>query len=89
MALFVVIALKDSSAAVDTAVGSLFPKSSYKIESGKWVIDADVTTSKELSVTLGLSQTHQHLALPLRGYHGRAQPDLWEWLGAQSTKTDA
>jgi hypothetical protein len=90
MALFAVIALKDASIGVDEAVGSQIPPDkSYKIESGKWVVSAeDVTTARELSTKLGLRETLTHVVISLRGYSGRAQPDLWEWLAAQSEKAN-
>jgi hypothetical protein len=89
MPLFFLVALKDSTPAVDAAVPSHYADSAYKIEPGKWIINADVTTSRELTVKLGLRETASHFALPVRGYTGRAQPDLWEWLSAQSTRVDA
>ena len=89
MALFAVIALKDSPSIVDEAVDSKIPSGkSYKIESGKWVVNADVTTAKQLSMQLGLRESERHLILSIRGYSGRAQPDLWEWLAAQSEKVN-
>lgn len=86
MALYAVIALKEGPAAVDEAVETKItaPNSLYKIESGKWVVKDDVATAKELSTNLGLASTTSHIILPIRGYFGRAQPDLWEWLA----KTD-
>ena len=88
MALFAVIALKESVAAVDEAVGKLPPNEVYKLEPGKWVVDSNVTIAKELSINLGLRESHTHLVLGIRGYSGRAQPDLWEWLTAKAAKAD-
>jgi hypothetical protein len=90
MPLFLVIGLKDSSAEVDAAVESKYPDSSFKIEPGKWAINApDVTIAKELAVKLGVRETQSHIIVPIRGYSGRANPDLWEWLAAQSAKVNA
>jgi hypothetical protein len=86
MPLFLVVALKDSAPFVDEAVASKFPENSYKIEPGKWAVNADATTAKELAVKLGVRETQSHLVVPIRGYSGRAQPDFWEWLAAQSAK---
>jgi hypothetical protein len=86
MALFAVFALKDSTSGVDEAITRTFPGDSYRIEPGKWIVNADTTTGKELSTKLGLINTHSHFVLPVRGYFGRAQPDLWEWLAAQAAK---
>lgn len=88
MSLFAIIALKTSSEAVDQAVAREFPLTAYKVENGKWIVNANVTTAKELSVRLGIRESESHLVFPLRGYSGRAQPDLWEWLSAQSEKVD-
>lgn len=85
MALFAVIALKGGTAAVDAAVGEVFPDNSYKMETGKWVVNAGLTTAREVSVKLGLREAEvTHVVFSLRGYSGLAQPDLWEWLTAQS-----
>ena len=57
----------------------------YKIESGKWIVDSALTTARELSTDLGLRETQTHVVFSIRGYSGRAQPDLWEWLAAKAT----
>jgi hypothetical protein len=90
MPLFLVVALEGSSAAVDAAVVSKYPESSFKIESGKWAVNApDVTIGRELAVKLGIRETQTHVIVPIRAYTGRANPDLWEWLAAQSAKANA
>jgi hypothetical protein len=87
MALFVVIALQNSNDDVDQSVTINFTSDVYyRIESGKWVINANVTTARELSDKLGIREKAAHLVMPVKGYSGRAQPDLWEWLAAQSEK---
>lgn len=88
MPLFAVVALKDSAESVDAAVTSLYPDSSYKLESGKWVVRAALITAKQLSQRLGLRETHSHIVFAVRGYSGRAQTDAWEWMAAQSEKSD-
>jgi hypothetical protein len=88
MPLFFVTALKASASAIDAAVTLNFPESSYKIEPGKWIVRADVSTAAKLSAKLGIRETESHLVFPVKGYSGRAQPDLWEWLAAESTRTD-
>ena len=88
MALFAVIALKESGLAVDEAVGKLPANDTYKIEFGKWIVHSDVTTARELSAKLGLRETHTHIVFALRGYSGRAQPDMWEWMSAKAAKSD-
>lgn len=90
MALFFVVALQTSTPAVEAAIVSKIPATDlYKIESGKWIIDSALSTSKEVSDSLGLSATASHFVVPVRGYFGRAQPDLWEWLAAKTSKTHA
>ena len=88
MPLFAVLALKDSAPTIDAAVPEHFPHDSYEIEPGKWVVNADVSTSKELAIKLGIRDTVSHLVLPVRAYTGRAQPDLWEWLAAQTARQE-
>lgn len=88
MPLYAVIALKNSAPVIDQAVRSNFPSDTYQIEPGKWIVKTDVPTAKDLSTKLGLVQAHVHLILPIRGYFGRAQPDLWEWLATQSEKAN-
>jgi hypothetical protein len=87
MPLFAVIALKESGSLVDQAVEQL-GSPSYKVEMGKWVVNSSATTARELSTELGLRETATHLVFSIRGYSGRAQPDLWEWLAAQSDKAN-
>ena len=89
MPLFIVVALQNSGPAIDEAVASEFPDTSYQIEPGKWAVNADVPTSKAISNKLGIRETQSHIIVPIRGYTGRAKPDLWEWLSAQSAKVDA
>ena len=84
MALFAVIALKDATPAVDQAVAALPAQSTYKIEAGKWIVSSSAPTAKQLAIELGLRESVSHLVLSFRGYSGRAQPDLWEWLSTQA-----
>jgi hypothetical protein len=85
MPLFFMVALQNSTTAIEAvltskiAVGSL-----YTIESGKWIIDSPATTSKDLADSLGITSTLPFFTVPVRGYFGRAQPDLWEWLAAKT-----
>jgi hypothetical protein len=90
MPLFLIVALQASSAAVDAAIASKYPDNSFKIESGKWAVNApDATIGRELAVNLGIRDSQSHIIVPIRGYTGRANPDLWEWLAAQSAKANA
>ena len=87
MALFTVLALKDSQVEVDAAITREFPEDSYLIENGRWIVNADLATTKQVSMKLVLNSSH--LVFALRGYYGFARPDLWEWLAAQSEKANA
>jgi hypothetical protein len=90
MALFFVVALQSSTQAVENAITSKIPATDlYKLEAGKWMIDSGLSTSKEVSDSLGLTANASHFIVPVRGYFGRAQPDLWEWLAAKTSKTHA
>jgi hypothetical protein len=86
MALFLLVALQNNEHAVQAAVSSKITNENvYTIEAGKWVIDSPATTSRDLSDALGIASALTFFVVPIRGYFGRAQPDLWEWLAAKST----
>ena len=88
MALFLVVALKAAAPSIDAAISAkLSPDKFYKIETGKWVVDSEAITAKDLSDQLGLIGNMSHITVAFRGYYGRAQPDLWEWLAAKSAKS--
>jgi hypothetical protein len=90
MALFFVVALQNTDPVVDMAVSTKFtPADFFKMESGKWIVDAPVATSKELSDFLALTDSTTHFVVPVRGYFGRSQPALWEWLAAKTSKANA
>ena len=89
MTLFIILALTDSEALVDTAVAQGFPDDSYNIEPGKWIVSGGLATTNQVYDKLELSEKAPHLILSIKGYYGRARPDLWEWLAAQSGKVDA
>ena len=88
MPVFLVVALKDSAESVDAAVAKMDTEKAYKVEPGKWFVNAHFTVARQLADSLGLRETNAHLVVPVRGYSGRAEPDLWEWLSAQSGKVD-
>jgi hypothetical protein len=86
MALFFIVALQNSAPAVEAAISAkVTPGNVYTIEPGKWIVDSPATTSKDLSEALSIAATATHFVVPVRGYFGRAQPDLWEWLAAKTT----
>ena len=87
MALFLIVALKESTPVIGAAITSKVPADRvYKIEQGKWVIDSDSITAKDVSEKLDLAGAASHIIVGFRGYYGRAQPDLWEWIAARSAK---
>jgi hypothetical protein len=86
MALFFMVALQGAAPAVQLAISSkITAENFYTIEAGKWIIESPATTSKDLADALGITSTLSFFVVPVRGYFGRAQPDLWEWLSAKST----
>jgi hypothetical protein len=88
MALFLVVALKDSAPVIGAAITAKIPADRvYKIEHGKWVLHSDSITAREVSEQLELVEATSHLIVGFRGYYGRAQPDLWEWIAAKSAKS--
>lgn len=90
MALFLVVALQSSDHVIEAAITAKIVQKDdiYRLESGKWIVDVGVATSKDLSDFLGITLTATHFVVPVRGYFGRAQPDLWEWLAAKSVKAN-
>jgi len=91
MALFLVAAVGSSGPTIDSVIPTKIASTeAYKIENGKWIVDVTgISTSKDLSEFLGFSATVTHFIVPVRGYFGRAQPDLWEWLAAKTSKANA
>lgn len=88
MALFVVVALGGAEAAIDAAVPAKISQGNfYRMEHGKWIIDSEAITAKDVSDQLGMPPIVRHLVVALKGYYGRAQPDMWEWMAAKSTKS--
>lgn len=55
----------------------------YTVEDGKWIVESAATTSKEFSDSLKLPDTVSFFIVPVTGYFGLAQPDLWEWIAAK------
>ena len=90
MALFFITALEASSPLIGLQIAAKIPPTDvYKIEDGKWILESSLSTSKDLSDFLGITQTVTFFVVPVRGYFGRAQPDLWEWLAAKTSKANA
>jgi hypothetical protein len=91
MALYFLVALGDDALVLQTALSSKISKENlYTIESGKWIVESPNTTSKELAEAIKIPDTASYFIVPVTGYFGLAQPDLWEWLAAKiSAKTIA
>ena len=94
MALFLVVALKNSAQLIDASIAEKFASEAYQIEEGKWAVNADSVTAKQLSDKIGItdkpvsSTSVTGIVVPISGYYGRAQPDLWEWLAAKTVKAN-
>jgi hypothetical protein len=58
-------------------------ESRYHIEVGKWIVKSTATTSKGLADLLEFPAMEPLLIVPVTGYFGHAQPDLWEWLAVK------
>jgi hypothetical protein len=88
--MYLLISLGTSATNVDAVVQSkIAPEDSRQLESGKWLISSASATSKEVSDLLGISEAVTFFIVPVRGYFGRAKPDIWEWLAAKAAKTNA
>jgi hypothetical protein len=87
MALYFLVALQNSAPAFQTALSSKIEAANfYTIEDGKWIVESAATTSKDFSESLGsVAKESTFVVVPVTGYFGRAQPDLWEWLAAKLT----
>lgn len=89
MATYLVIALGSSAEALDRAVQTKAAKEdSHQIESGKWLVSSTLATSKDVSDWLGIGESALFFLAPVRGYFGRAKPDVWEWLAAKTMKAN-
>jgi len=90
MATYLLIALDSFAEPLDSAVESgISQEHRHKIESGKWLISSTRATSKDVSDSLGISTTTTFFIAPIRGYFGRAKPDIWEWLAAKAETVNA
>jgi DNA-binding transcriptional MocR family regulator len=93
MSTYVIISLGESSPAVDSKVEQKIPSEDrLKLDGGRWLVNSSLPTSKELSDSLDISAAEPlatYLICPIRGYYGRARPDVWEWLAAKSITTSA
>jgi hypothetical protein len=86
MATYILVAIGNSSPALDRAVEAAFPpEDRHCLEAGKWLVSSSLVTSKDVSDKLGLSPADTFIICPIRGYYGRARSDIWEWLGAKSS----
>jgi hypothetical protein len=86
MATYILIALGPTAQIVDAAVGVRIPaQDRLLLEAGKWLLTSSLTTSKEVSDYLGLSDSTTFIICPIKGYFGRSRPDIWEWLAAKSS----
>jgi len=90
MATYVLISLGESAPAIDSAVEQKIPvEDRLKLDAGRWLINSTLPTSKELSDNLAISDAWTFIVCPIRGYYGRARPDVWEWLAAKSVAAPA
>jgi len=85
MATYILISLGDSGAAIDQAVmQKIAAEDRLQLDPGRWLINSALPTSKEVSDALGISGADTFIVCPIRGYYGRARPDVWEWLASKS-----
>ena len=90
MATYLLISIGGNTLSVDAAVQSKIAKEdAHQIEPGKWLVNSSLPTSKDVSDQLGISETATFFLAPVRGYFGRANPAIWEWLAAKTTKANA
>ena len=88
---FFVTALKESKDVIKEAVEREYAQSLYVVAPDKWFVStSEEVTARQVATKLGIikSEGVSGLVLSVGGYSGRAQPDMWEWLAAQSGKTN-
>jgi hypothetical protein len=90
MSTYFIVSLGSSPDFVDSAVQTKIPaEDRYQLEPGKWLINSSSLTSKDVSDGLSISDSTTFFIAPIRGYYGRAKPDVWEWLAAKTAKVHA
>ena len=86
MTVFAIIAASPNAPALERAITERFPSGSrYVIAPGQYLVDAPGITSRQLSESLGIangSLAQRILVLPVTGYDGWHNRDLWEWLSS-------
>jgi hypothetical protein len=94
MALFVVLSLGSSEAAIKSGIDQNFPNDYYQLEGGKWIVSSPLVTAKQVSDKIGISNDLNTGELTgfvagMGGYFGRGSRDMWEWIAAKSVKPSA
>ena len=86
MTVFAIIAGSPNAPALDRVVAERFATGNrYAIAPGQYLVDAPGVTSRQLSESLGIASGSlaQHiLVLPVTGYDGWHNRDMWEWLSS-------
>jgi hypothetical protein len=92
MALFLIIALKDSAKRVGPEIEEKFPSKHYKIDDTKWFVQSKLPTAKAVSDYVGITSDDPKasestgIVVNVKGYFGRGPADMWEWIATQSVE---
>ena len=88
MATYMVAAFGGAAPLLDAAIRQKFP-AAFQIETGKWVLNSTLQTSKDVSDSIGLTTDTPGapmfmtgIVVAVKGYYGRGPTTLWEWLSA-------
>ena len=89
MAIFAVMGLGNTTAALENKIKERFPDDYYAIEGNKWFVVADGVTAAKVAHNLGMNTTENILGIVVTvgGYNGLAPSDIWEWIKAKATKS--
>jgi hypothetical protein len=86
MTVFAIIAASPNVPALERVIAQRFAGGRhYVIAPGQYLVDAPGVTSRQLSESLGIadgSLAQLILVLPVTGYDGWHNRDLWEWLSS-------
>ncbi|MGB7912449.1 MAG: hypothetical protein WCF59_09515 [Desulfobaccales bacterium] len=91
MSIFAIISPQESNDKLEAAIKALIPENNiFKVFSNQWLVCAG-GTSQELSIKLGINKddadnTGPAIVVSVASYWGRANPQIWEWIGINWNK---
>lgn len=90
MSVFAIISPMASNPKLETKIQELYPKDYYKLFENQWMVCSG-GTAQELSEKLEINKeegnTGPAIVFSVASYWGRANPNIWEWIKVNWTKT--